>query len=98
MVITRRGTDMAILLLRPTATGLLAARLPRGSQGSASLRSAAKTMNLLSELAQGWRLLGILNLMSSEVVGAPREARHFYARVPMRGICSGGLPSLGRRR
>lgn len=99
IVVSRRGKSHPVLLLRPIGEDRLEVRVHSNSRyGSTRLRSEAATLDALSEPAQAWRLLGLLNLMTSEMVGTPRAARADYERLSVRGICSGGLPSLGKRR
>ena len=104
---TRRGDvlictgtcSFPVLLLRRSADDRFDVAVWSDSRySSGSLQTQAPTLQMLSESDQGRRLLGILNLMTSPVFGAPREARSTHERITFRGICSGGLPTLGQRR
>ena len=99
MVVWRRGESRPLLRLRRLADSRLEVMVYEASRySSARLRSEAATLDSLSEVTQGRRLLGLLNLMTSDMAGAPQAARPNYAQLAVRGICSGGLPSLGKRR
>lgn len=99
VLICTRTSSYPVLLLRRLTDGQFDVAVWSDSRySSGSLQAQVPTLQLLSESDQGRRLLGILNLMTSPVFGAPREARPRHDRITFRGVCSGGLPTLGQRR
>ena len=99
VLVCTRTSSYPVLVLRPSTDGRFDVAVWSDSRySSGSLQAQAPSLQMLSESDQGQRLLGILNLMTSPVFGAPREARPTHDRITFRGVCSGGLPTLGQRR